>query len=510
MKKCFSIISSLLALCIFNACEREFLDGSLDDQPSVDQFFNSAEQVQAATASMYGFTWYYFNSKFNIGMGDVYAGNSYCDYSDAIQFKNFAVTQNNQFASEGWGSLYVTIANANSIIKNVPAKSKGVSQQVINTAVAEARFIRATAYFYLVRVWGPVPIITDASALLSDYKVNRIVENDVYRFIVEDLQFAEDNLPVTPTNKGRVGRGAAKGMLAKVYLQMKEYDKAKAKAAEVISNESAYGYGLMDNYTDLFFTSKENNKESLFALQWVACQNYGTGNENQAYFAPYGQGLTGFSDGWGTFVPSIDIQNEFEANDKRIKPSMFVTNAVYPELKSASGGYTYDLAASQSSRTRTNIKKYVVGLPADDGGQGGCNQSYPINTYMLRYADVLLIYAEAVLGSNSTTSDAGALMAFNRVRQRAGLGTKNSLTIDDILHERRCEFAFEGQYWYDLLRLNRSKAKQMIAAQERGVYSSSGITSYHASPTDNSFLLPLPQTETDRNPRLLDAPVNYY
>lgn len=496
---------------VFFSCKKSFLDGNPDDTLSVDDFYTTPEQVQAATASMYGYTWYYFNSKFNIGLGDVYAGNAYCDYSDAVQFQRFAVSNTNQFVSEGWGSLYTTISDANSIIKNVPEKGVNLDPAVISEALAEARFIRATAYFYLVRAFGPVPIITDATVMLDNYKVPRIVEEDVYRFIIEDLQYAAANLPNMQTDKGRVNAGAAKGMLAKVYLQMKDYANAKKEAGEVISNVALYGFGLEENYADLFYTSKENGKESMFALQWVSCQNYGTGNENQAYFAPYGQGLTGFTDGWGTFVPSLDIQNYYDTLvDLRLQPSMFRQGYVYPQLKSADGGYTYTAAAANSSKTKANIKKYVVGRPTDDNNQGGCAQSYPINTYMLRYADVLLIYTEATMAGGASTGDGMAIDAYNQVHTRAGFDPVTTVTADELLEERRREFAFEGQYWYDLLRLDRAKAKAIIAAQERGTLSNSGTTSYHVTPSDNDFQIPIPQTETDRDPQLLDPPVKYY
>ncbi|HSC38785.1 MAG TPA: RagB/SusD family nutrient uptake outer membrane protein, partial [Chitinophagaceae bacterium] len=137
--------------------------------------------------------------------------------------------------------------------------------------------------------------------------------------------------------------------------------------------------------------------------------------------------------------------------------------------------------------------------------------STSINTYMIRYSDVLLTYAEAVLGNNASTTDAKALLQFNRVRTRAGLASKTSLTIMDILHERRMEFAFEGQYWYDLLRLPQATAISIISNQERGrINSSNAITSFKVTPTAASFTMPIPQSDIDNDPKLAQAPVPYY
>ena len=129
-----------------------------------------------------------------------------------------------------------------------------------------------------------------------------------------------------------------------------------------------------------------------------------------------------------------------------------------------------------------------------------------INTMMLRYADILLIYAEAVLGTNASTTDASALAAFNKVRARAGLLQKTSLTPDDILKERRVEFAFEGDYWFDIQRQGFAKAKQIIEAQNRGTFDSPMYVTF----TQNSMHLPIPAGEVLQDPALAQPPVAYY
>lgn len=506
-------ILAIVAASGISSCKKSFFNGVPTDQYTLGSLYNSAAEVKLATGALYGKPWFYFNCQYSMGIGDTYAGNSTGDADvDMTQFQNMSITQSNQYIFKGWASLYQVVGGANNIIANLPANSS-LDTATINTAVAEARFMRAAAYFYLVRLYGPVPIVENISADIFNYQLPRHIVTDVYKFIIKDLQYAELHLPVKGAYAARVTSGSAKALLAKVYLTQKDYANAAAKAWEVISNESVYGYGLLPNYADLFLTSNNNNRESLFALQWVASNadgSYGTGNVTQAYCAAYGQGLTGGSDGWGSFRPTLDLQGEVETGDLRRKPTYMLQGDVYPELLQAKGGYTYP--GNNLSTTNASVKKYVVGTYADNSATGGVYfMSTSINTYMIRYPDVLLTYAEAVLGSNASTTDANALQQFNRVRARAGLAAKTSLTIMDILHERRMEFAFEGQYWYDLLRLPQATAISIIANQERGRISSGNvITSFKVTPTAASFFMPIPQSDIDNDPKLAQAPVPYY
>ncbi len=500
------------------SCKKSFFDGVPQGQYTVDNYFKSPEQVQAVTAVLYGAPWFNFNCTYSMSIGDVFSGNSTGDANAAmIQFQNMNVTQSNEYLQKGWASLYSVIGQANQIILNVNKNQSSLNALTVNTAIGESRFMRAAAYFYLVRLYGPVPIISDTTNITKNYLTPKHVVNDVYRFIIEDLKAAETQLPNRGATPGRVSAGAAKSLLAKVYLTQKDYTNAATKAWEVISNESTYGYGLMDNVADLFFTRNNNNKESVWALQWVASNAdgaYGTGNVTQAYVAPYGQELTGGTDGWGSFKPSIDLMRDSIAGDLRRKPTYMMANDHYPELLQERGGYTYP---SCKSRTGSNVKKYVVGNYNDNASTGGVfSMSTGINTYMIRYSDVLLTYAEAVLGNNASTTDAQALAQFKRVRTRAGLGSVplSSLTIDDILRERRLEFAFEGQYWFDVLRLPQAKALTKLSNTERGLFEGwcgeGNIVSNKINVTASMLLFPIPQADLDNNPKLAEPPVRYY
>ncbi len=507
------LVFAVAVLTGAGSCRKSFFNGTPTDQYTLGSLYTSATEVSEATGALYGKPWFYFNCQYSMGIGDTYAGNSTGDAdADMTQFQNMSITQSNQYIFKGWASLYQVVGGANNIIANLPANST-LDTTTVNTAVAEARFMRAAAYFYLVRLYGPVPIVENISANIFNYQLPRNITSDVYKFIIKDLQYAEVHLPVKGAYPARVTAGAAKALLAKVYLTQKDYTNAAAKAWEVISRESVYGYGLLPSYADLFMTKNNNSQESLFALQWVASNadgSYGTGNVTQAYCAAYGQGLTGGTDGWGSFRPTLDLQGEVETGDLRRKSTFMLQNDYYAELLQAKGGYTYP--GNHLSTTNASVKKYVVGTYADNSATGGVYfMSTSINTYVIRYSDVLLTYAEAMLGSNAATTDATALLEFNRVRTRAGLAAKTTIGVSDILHERRMEFAFEGQYWFDLLRLPQATAISIISNQERGTINGSNVvTSFKVTPTAASFTMPIPQSDIDNDPKLAQAPVPYY
>jgi hypothetical protein len=225
---------------------------------------------------------------------------------------------------------------------------------------------------------------------------------------------------------------------------------------------------------------------------------------------------------WELYLPTVDIVNAFESGDTRRKGSIMEHGWTFPSWKPTktgnaaynsfmANGYKYDTLqptadGGQLNETRSNIAKYVVGPGAAYGGETVIGMNTGINTMLLRYADVLLIYAEAVLGSGASTNDVNALKYFNMVRARAGLLPKASINIDDILHERRVEFAFEGDYWFDVQRQGYTKAKAIILAQNRGTRTAPKYISI----TPDMLYLPIPAAEVAQDPELAKPPVPYY
>jgi hypothetical protein len=510
------------AVAATTACKKSFVDRPALDQPTVDNYYNTPQQVRGATATLYGLAWFDFIDKGIDAIGEVRSGNEFTWDNQYAAFRTFSSTATDPRLAEAWRSLYKVAGWSNVMIKTLELKkAKGLNEPFIDAGIAEARFIRGAAYFYIGRIWGDAPIVTDPAQMAEsgDFRVPRYLQKDVLRFALEDFKYAESILPETD-DKGRVTKFSAKGMMAKLYLYRKDYDSAKLKAGEVIASGK---YDLFQDYHGMFTNSANNNNiEVLFALQHAITNEWGSQSTLQAYRAPGNLLVTG--DGWSSVVPSLDLLNSYESGDLRRKWSVMEHGNVYPRWKPTregntafntfmANGYRYDTLQPSpigiKNPTRSNIAKYVVG--PGSASEPVQQMKTQINTYMLRYADVLLIYAEAVLGTSGSTSDGAALAAYNKVRNRAGLPSRTSITLDDILKERRVELAFEGDYWFDITRQGYAKAKQIIEAQNRGWMNDNGsITVQNPTFSESQMYLPIPIGETAQNPRLLEPAVPYY
>jgi len=513
----YKILGILVLLGFMAGCSDDFLEITPEDRLTIDNYYNNDEQLFTGGAALYNRPWFYFNEKFILCM-DVYAGNASGDYTDIVQFNKFAVFSANQFMSEGYQSLYAVVAYANSLLDIVDNKvGPQVSDQAKEWSRGEGLFMRAVAYYYLVRTWGPVPILEDINQYGTDVPVYRHRVEDVYTLIKRDLAEAAELLPLAwpESQNGRVTKGSANGMLAEVCLTLKDYANARLYADKVV--ESGV-YALMPNYSDNFQpkggVTSDNNKESIFELQWVSPpqgEHWYYTNTHQAYLAAAGK-LTATGDGWGTFIPSNDFIRAYEDGDLRRQPTIMEKGNFYPELVTKEGGF---LVENAMTNNYAGYRKYVVGSPEEWPTVNFMNTD--VNTHILRYAEVLLIRAEAILGASASTTDVTALADFNKVRERAGLEAKDVITLDDILQERRMELPIEsGDRWYDLARIDRTKAIEILSNTDRAYLAdredpdggSEGGGRF-VVPTEGDFLLPLPQVETDINPLLKEEPVAY-
>lgn len=471
MKNIYKYIISFAVVSLLSvSCTKDFLDIDPVDKLTADNFYKNESQIKAATASLYGFPWFDFNDKFFWLVGDAMSGNLYYTYDQEGQFFYFSFNAGNAHLSAGWKGLFRVVSYANSIINDMPRAAAGnVPDNVINEALGEARFIRGTTYYILAELWGELPIVENSTELVTsnNLKLPKNTRSSIYEFIRRDLVFASENLPTSDV-PGRVTQWSAKGMLAKLYLTMAQnlgdpkssdyFSLAKSTAADVINNS---GHSLMANYADLFKIDNNNNSESLFALQWMEGA-YAFGSSRQANWARSSV-ITGNSEAWGGGkCASYDFVQNVEQGDKRQPAIYMAPGDFYPEIRKAQGGYTYQIVSRDPNDPNTVLegatpvlnspKKYVVGSSDDTDGRVSTGQATAINTYILRLADVYLIYAEAALGAGSETNDTEALGYFNAIRSRAGLAPKSSLTFMDILKERRVEFGFESLFWFDLKR----------------------------------------------------------
>jgi hypothetical protein len=530
----------LLGTVALSGCE-DFLEQENTTSLNQETFFDSDDAVEAATAPLYNYVWNSFNSKFYYSMGDGRANNITAQYSDYIYpYTNMNETSLSAGLDDAWASLYSVVAQSNNTINNIQDyATSSVSESAKTQAIAEARFMRGTAYWYIASLWGCAIIYDNTSALVNNYVVPANPRIDAIEFAIRDLEYAAKYLPKTPAEKGRLTQSSAFGMLSRVYLSMAglttdgEYngsnvatdfnrgtrntyylDLAKKAALKVVADSQ---YGLMENYGDLFKIANNNNKESLFSLQWLTGSTDAIGwgcNQSITAFFGWSTMVTDATNWGGATYCSWDLFQEYDAQDViRKHHSVASYGEYYDDMNVKNGGYTYGVTESRGNQG-ANIKKYVVGTNDDNGVS--YKQSSGIDTYMQRLAEVYLNLAEAILGNDASTSDATALQYYNAVRTRAGMPTKTSISYEDLRYERRIELAFEGQYWYDLLRRSYYKQQEVVNYlnnqsrnasydynTESGVYE---ISSDNVAPgkgvataTVNSLTLPIADTDQNKN-----------
>ena len=536
----------------FSSCVGDFLDQENSYQLSPETFYDSESSLLAATSPLYNYVWYDFNDKFYYGMGDGRANNITAQYSDYIYpYTNFTDNSLSQGLTQAWGALYSVVSQANNTINNIKNYSTAdVSEAMQQKAIAEARFMRGTAYWYIGTLWGCAVLYENTSDLVNNYVVPAQPRTDVIEFAIRDLEYAAKYLPEASAEEGRVNKYSAYGMLSRMYLSMagltttgqydgtnaatdfnrgtrNEYylDLAKKAAKKVIDNGSAK---LVDDYATLWDAKTiNNNSEVLFQLQFLPGDGVGGAGQSMTRFLAWS--TTGAdTNAWGgaTYC-SWDLWEEFkeyvDANlGKTIDDAVRRHHSVasygeeYPELSTdASNPYVYGVTESAGSQG-ANIKKYVIGTKKVNGFSTVNNAG--INTYMLRLAEVYLNYAEAVLGNGESTSDADVLKYFNMLRRRAGVPEKSKLTYEDIRHENRVEFAFEGLYWYQLVRRGYYKQQEVVNYvnnQNRNAsYYEASTNSYKLSDTyvapgsgvsvatAEKLILPMADTDQAKNPYL--------
>jgi starch-binding outer membrane protein, SusD/RagB family len=560
MRQKIFILSGLLVLLVMQSCKKDFLNRPPQSAPTAGTFYANDADVLSGTGPLYNASWGPYNGSALQAIGDVLGGNSLTDnYNGRAAYLTFSVSSTDGSGSlqGAYTALWSVIANANVVAFNIKNAAAGASESGKNSGLAECRFMRAAAYYYLALNWGAVPIVYDNIAQLSDTSIHRNNLADVWKFIIMDLTWAKDNLAKAPLQPGRITKWSAEAMLARAYLARAgvgqaggqrakaDLDSAKFYAGDVSNNS---GLSLQSSYYDLFtskvFSGTNLPSECLFGLLWVPSGSWFVQNHMQANLA-YDSKITQTGDGWGgSFGASASLIQYYtdpanKADSVRRKATFFFPNDNYPDISVAAGGWHVDTALFNGAKIykpgdvgngygydHAYVKKYVIGSPADNGGLGG-QQNENISTYMLRLSDIYLIYADAILGNNASTSDAEALKYFNAVRKRAGVAAKTSITYADIFQERKVEFAYEGHAWYDWKTwyyFDPTNALKYFSTQNRGNYNISfnngnpfvtyfgsdgkpGTVNY--SITANTADLPYPEADLLVTPSLSAPPVAF-
>ncbi len=439
-------ILTILALG-FSGCAEEVLDRKPKVVITLENFFQTAEHAELATNAVYSFLRNWEVHVFSyIGMTDIASddadkGSFPADAFFLQELDDFTHTPSNLAPLTVWSGYFTGIFRANLAIDNIPAIE--MDEALKTRLLGECQFLRAYYYFNLVRWFGDLPLITRTLGA-DEFLQERVPVEQVYTQIIQDLTDAISSLPVkhATADLGRATKGAAQSLLAKVYLTRKDYVNAEKYALDVINSGQ---YGLYPDYAKLFQRIGENSVESVFEVQTAAYDAGGGGSQYNEV-----QGVRGTPNlGWGFNRPSDNLVAAYEPGDPRRDATILYVGEILPD------GSDVVQDNPDIVGERYNQKAWV---PEHTGGNG----NGPGNIRLIRYADVLLIAAEAL---NENDKPAQALLYLNQVRARARKGNPNILpdvTVTNkdqlrtrIWNERRVELALEQHRWFDLVRQGR-------------------------------------------------------
>ncbi|MGN6531781.1 MAG: RagB/SusD family nutrient uptake outer membrane protein [Ginsengibacter sp.] len=464
--KTFFSNTSIIMLCILliagMGCKK-FLEEKDPSNLTPDSFYTIPDHAEAAIASIYADTRFYGNGagifSSNWQLLEAISGTSTTETaqnSDLNNLYSLVFDGNNAHIINWWNGLYKVIAQANLALDKVPGITPMDDAQKTRL-LGEAKFLRAWAYFYAVRLWGDVPLFTKPQTANSpDFKPSRAKKEDVYKLIVDDLTSAEAAGLAWMNSNGRVSLAAVKSELALVYLTMAGqpmnkgaayYKLAADKALEVITYSKAHPseLNLFPTYGDIHSVANNNKLEHIFELQY-ASQVAGNPMENMF---PNFKAVSAYgANGTGSTVPTLSFYKSYEAGDLRAKDQQ---GYFYTSYYLNGNGDPFDLGAPY-------IFKHFNVTAFGGPGIAGSKQN-SLNVPMIRYAEVLLIYAEAQNEVTGPTQD--SYDAFKRIRDRAqlttpDLGTYSQSTFREaVWRERWHELCYEGITWFDMVRLRK-------------------------------------------------------
>lgn len=512
------LVLSLLLLVMTSSCNKDFLD--LNDPTRVfsEDLYKDANGINLAVNGAYAALQEIYGKSSTSGTGLYIFGDVASDNSTAVStgagigdFEFFIAAPENINLATMWKSIYKGIARCNVILDRIDAVP--MDQALKDRYKAEVKFLRALCYFNAVRIWGGVPLITKELKTVNEaLAYGRESETNVYIQIIQDLKDAENastGLPIsypvatTPTSGlGRATRGAAKALLGKVYLTQGRFDLCKEKLAELIPpGSNPYGYDLLTNFADVFSISNELNKEIIFSVRYSKT-GLGTGSPFFNWFAPTESGSAiakvGGSNGFNT--PRKSLFNEYP----KVLPSTPATalTTSLDKRRDASFGRFPLTVTNENAVTAYYSKKYVddqmtIGLDADN------------DWIVIRYADVLLMYAEA---ENEINGPTVAKDYVNLVRRRAYGNNTGDLTAAQVLNaaslrlaienERKLELNMEGHRWFDLVRTDRA----VVVMNAHFIADQIKIGTTVPSITAAQKLFPIPLKEIQLNPKITQNP----
>src|SRR5699024_11078007 len=490
MKKLINITLLSFLLLTGYACKDGIMDLNKEPlgKPSSSVLYTTEDGIHKLVSGAYaqtrnfglsGFGWFVAKE---VGSDDTNPGSTPADGSvpRMEQVNDFTYLASQNDLSSFYDNLYTLIARANLVINNAPdvEMDEGLKARYIG----EARFLRAFGYFNLLRGWGGVSIYTEVPPTpeeASEVKP-RATEEEVYQLIISDLENAIQGLPLKsgyPASElGRATKGAARTMLAQVYLSQQDYKNTLNYAMEVINSGE---YSLLTTYDQNWSVEHQNGAESIFEDQFITREEQDLSNEWNKW-----QGVRG-TVGWGFFSPSESLANAYEKGDPRRDYTIFFESEALPGATDEVPDFPEDADPRANQKTLLP-KPWPVGYPGNS----------PLNKVVMRYADVLLMAAEA---NNELGNTGEAPQYLEMIRARAREDNQDVLTEitttnkQELRHkiwkERRYELALEGYRYFDILRYN-----EVEPGFAENLFNGLGKTSFDPG---KHTLFPIPQSEID-------------
>lgn len=515
MKKNKTIITFVLAVLLFSniGCNDDFLETTPKGTLSDASFWKTQQDAEIFVNNLYNVLLDEENVQFD-AMSDFMVANIASQGTRTISFVNGLVLSDNPTCESFWDSRYRYIRAANDFLANVELiPDESIESQVKTRLIAEAKFLRAYSYAYLSFLYGDVPLITTPLEIDESIALTRTPLATVSSFVLEELQSTADVLPLNPGAIGRISKGAALAMRARYALWVNDFSEAKKSAEDVIDLNK---YSLYSSYQSLFSEVAENNSEVILDKQFI--KNDYSNNLFQR-LAPFSQ-----NSGNNLFQPTASIVNEYEMSngmmiddagsgfdelapydnrDPRLGYSVFHLGSILPDgtsYDSRPGGADDYTLGFQTTQTGFNLRKYVNVDDLADGTNTG------LNFILIRYAEVLLTYAEAKIELNEI--DQSVYDAINEIRARADVnmpplqeGMTQVALRNAVRHERAVELAFEGLRMFDIKRHRMAQSiltgpiEGMTYEKSPGELTTVILTDYIWNFREQDYLWPIPIEE---------------
>lgn len=445
----YKTIGLVLILLVLNSCEDDLNIKSNDVLTELDFLNNPDNAIQLVNGvynkqldyDMYSFSWIGMTS---ITSDDADKGSTLSDTgTDKNKMDNLTFVATDISFKDVWNARYDAIYRANNALFYLEQLS--INETLKNRLIGEVKFLRALSYFDLVRCFGGVPLVTSKININDTETINNVVfvrksKSETYLQIETDLIDAINRLPLKAqyvgSDLGRASKGAAQALLAKAYLYQEKWQLTFDMSSNIMSSGQ---YSLLTNYADVWREVGENKSESIYEVQ-----------------ATLTKGIVGYTDvqgprgtpdlGWGFNTPSIQLVNSYQSGDLRKNATI---------LSVPSTLWDGFIAPTTWNNPRYNYKAYQSSIAEPWNGNKGETAK---NLRILKYSDLLLIHAEAAFKLGNTSN---ALIQINTIRNRAGLASLTSLTIDQLYNERRWEMAMEHERWFDIIRTGKARTAML-------------------------------------------------